>query len=132
MSIKAGTTSTTTLWTTKGSTTVSDTNIDLFREIGLRCRPHKGNIFMIRSLKFLLKGELVSDKHVQIYTELGTQYFKTVKPTADEEEPSPFSRILQVVQASVPVPTTTIRPYEPESDTSSEEDGNFFVFGLYE
>jgi hypothetical protein len=91
MSLAVGEPSQKLIWIIKGPTKISSHHLEALHKLGLCSRDYQGQIFILRTLKFLLEGEEITKDHQRVYSLLGSSHFKeTKRPTSAEESPSPF------------------------------------------
>jgi len=140
------------LWMRKSQTGSSDQIVlDRLHQLGMTSKMNKGKIFLMMTLRFLQKDEVITQEHCSIYDSLGEKHFKEeVMPTAAEEENCPFPPWRPPTWGMVPGDTVGLvassgggggnngvgnnggdKPVEPEpvddtDDDTDDDDGELF------
>jgi len=145
-SLEAGQTYQNPLWFTKGPTNVSSDNLHLFHNKGI-CSKAMNNkrIFILRSMKLFTPVDVITDDDIKIFNLLGSGYFKTERPSSDDETQSPFSPSFRNMWLDNPLscggvnsnpkpgPSSEVDepiapPDDPDSDSESEDPNMFSLF----
>ena len=121
-----------TIWIIKGSICENDSDLSFFHKLGISARLYKGNVFIMKSVKFLTKNEMITRDHIRLYVSLDGRHFSLDrKPTSHEEEVSPFGSTFRSMWEVKPInpiltkskPISKPEP-EPDPDSDSESSGS--------
>lgn len=82
------------LWIRKSQTqSESPIILNKLHKLGMTSKMHEGKIFLMMTLRFLQKGEFITQDHIDIYNALDPKHFKEgTMPASTEEEESPFTQ----------------------------------------
>ena len=78
------------LWIRKSQTDANDAVLHKLHKLGMTSKMNGNKLFLMMTLRFLQKDEVITQDHLDIYNALDKKHFSEEMPTREEEDVSPF------------------------------------------